>query len=1375
MENTYKTKLWKKVVCTFLSIIIAFGTFISLTAGNFMLSDKIDFLNAITAEAAIIPKVQFYRYNELVGLYKTTYNATGTIQYKIGDSGSWTNYTVPFTIPAHQTTKVYARLGSSDTGTYQNLTTTDNALGVYTESSTDFSFSYNNIDFGYTRIYNSADKNWFESIHSCVTATTNHATILLPNGTEYKLVRTATNTFTDQVTGNTLARSTTNSEYTFKEGTYTYHFKYNTTSALAMLSAITDDNGNKLDLTRTTSTNEISIKDATGRKFEISDYQGIPADPGSDVQYYSQKEITDPNGNKLKYVTKQSQYIRVLDQAGVYLGKYQYTNNTTDFRLIKSNDKSIEYYSNGRLKKITYDNGSWIQYTYTDTQKVYTTLTSSGETTRTKYNNAFLPVSYTDEYGETTTYTYDSKYRVKTETVDSKTTTYNYDTYGNVVSYICSDSENNTYYTYDSNKRVVREQTGNDYTYYTYDSHGNNLVYATLKKDYTGEAPALYNASLNCFDTTTYTYDTNGRVTNEVYSTGGSVSYTYDNKGNVLTETTVDENNNSTTVTYTYDAMGNLLTTSKGSKTSSYIYDEAGRTLLANENGECTRTIYDVQGRVIQSIEPQDYDSTKEGLPTSKTYADANVGHRYYYNSTTGNLDREINRLDVETTYEYYSTGEKKKECFDIYEYDYNVKGNLTKVYIDGVNTLSYNYDEDYNLTSEVYANGQSIRYEYDEDGNLEYQYHNNDTTPYVSYSYNSDNELTLKVNTDTGLRYEYDGNNVEVYRLSDNTLVQSYSENIIEEDEENDIEAETDVTETHFGTTISSVIKSNSISYTTGSNTLGYSYNEDDNQVVSDNVKYNNSTALSSNYSYDDKNNITEKELVLNGDSYTAVNAYDNQDRITSSGYGSADVHYSYDENSQVSRVDNNILNYTSTYNYDSRGNILSKNKYNYTRSNSITSSPTETTTFTYSNDGWNDKLVSVNGTPLTYDANGNVLTYGNKSFTWSSGRNLAQITDGHNTYSYTYDECGIRTSKTVNGVTTYFNTKDGVILSQTDGTNTLHFQYDTSGVPIGFIWNNTQYLYLTNQMGDVISIADSQGNELVQYEYDEWGSIGSIETTHNTEAEEQLANINPLRYRGYYFDNETGYYYLQSRYYDSNICRFVNADEHNYLDSYTKNGLNLFVYCSNNSVNFADYNGCAYSPSKAKAYAEKWWDGTNLEYGRNSSGDCANFVSQCLYAGQLSKMTGGFRWGWHCYKEKNVNVNGMPYTTYDRSYAWAAAQNLYDWLKKNDHVSATYTIRNRNDVDKVGKKLYNKAYCCAAIFFDWNNSKTHKGINHATLSGQIVNYKNLYDIYYYAHSSNRNGKRYDSKGNRQYTSIKDAYNQKDLTNMIVYVCILK
>ena len=138
------------------------------------------------------------------------------------------------------------------------------------------------------------------------------------------------------------------------------------------------------------------------------------------------------------------------------------------------------------------------------------------------------------------------------------------------------------------------------------------------------------------------------------------------------------------------------------------------------------------------------------------------------------------------------------------------------------------------------------------------------------------------------------------------------------------------------------------------------------------------------------------------------------------------------------------------------------------------------------------------------------------------------------------------------------------------------MYFQYDNDNTPVGIVLNGTQYFYITNQMGDVIGITDTQGNALVQYEYDECGKIGSITTTNNTDEENTLANINPLRYRGYYYDNETGYYYLQSRYYDANLCRFINADDYNYLDKDIVDGLNLFAYCNNDSVNRFDLDGC-------------------------------------------------------------------------------------------------------------------------------------------------------------------------------------------------------
>ena len=114
-----------------------------------------------------------------------------------------------------------------------------------------------------------------------------------------------------------------------------------------------------------------------------------------------------------------------------------------------------------------------------------------------------------------------------------------------------------------------------------------------------------------------------------------------------------------------------------------------------------------------------------------------------------------------------------------------------------------------------------------------------------------------------------------------------------------------------------------------------------------------------------------------------------------------------------------------------------------------------------------------------------------------------------------------------------------------------------------------------MTNQMGDVISITDAQGNELAEYEYDEWGKL--ILTRADNQLNESIANINPIRYRGYYYDTETGYYYLQSRYYDPSICRFINSNiaEIAGMSKGISAGTNLFGYCNNNPVNDSDPTG--------------------------------------------------------------------------------------------------------------------------------------------------------------------------------------------------------
>ena len=136
--------------------------------------------------------------------------------------------------------------------------------------------------------------------------------------------------------------------------------------------------------------------------------------------------------------------------------------------------------------------------------------------------------------------------------------------------------------------------------------------------------------------------------------------------------------------------------------------------------------------------------------------------------------------------------------------------------------------------------------------------------------------------------------------------------------------------------------------------------------------------------------------------------------------------------------------------------------------------------------------------------------------------------------------------------------------------------------------------YFYVKNLQGDVIRIIDLAGTEVASYVYDAWGNVISI-TDNNGNAitnPNHIGNLNPFRYRGYYYDTESGFYYLMSRYYDPVTHRFINADGYfqsggNILDA------NMHSYCGNNPIMFADPTGLCYEPqyTSAGTYIGKYW----------------------------------------------------------------------------------------------------------------------------------------------------------------------------------------
>ncbi len=220
-----------------------------------------------------------------------------------------------------------------------------------------------------------------------------------------------------------------------------------------------------------------------------------------------------------------------------------------------------------------------------------------------------------------------------------------------------------------------------------------------------------------------------------------------------------------------------------------------------------------------------------------------------------------------------------------------------------------------------------------------------------------------------------------------------------------------------------------------------------------------------------------------------------------------------------------------------------------------------------------------------------GDPLSYRGYALTWQNGRQLATLSGNGTTASYTYDVDGLRTSKTVNGVKHEYYYVGSTLQYEKFGTTELWFFYDSDGNPSGVRYKNgsttTDYYFVCNWRGDVIRIYDGTGAVVANYNYDAWGGVISVTDSTGTAITDptHIANVNPIRYRGYYFDSETGLYYVSSRYYDPEIGRFINADDTEYLGADgSVLSYNLFAYCMNNPVNRFDVDGNWSLPNWAK-----------------------------------------------------------------------------------------------------------------------------------------------------------------------------------------------
>ena len=754
-----------------------------------------------------------------------------------------------------------------------------------------------------------------------------------------------------------------------------------------------------------------------------------------------------------------------------------------------------------------------------------------------------------DSNGTLTTYIYDSIGRNTSKTISNETrsnkitTKIAYDRNNNIT---CHKDGNGGYtnYVYDGMNRVqALINAKGQITTYTYDANGNKLTEAnylanTKQYRYDGinrlieEKDALgnvvqqleyndANTQLYSYDAlqnkTTYLYDRNMRNIGTTDAEGNTTSSTYDTRGNLRTKT--DGNGNTTT--YHYDSTNRLIkVTDALGQSTSYTYDNNDNLISQTDgNGNVSTFQYNVANKMIARIDPEGRGNSGK----TETYT-------YYSN---GLMATKKNRNGVITNYTYDIFGRLLSEDAggEVQSYTYDANGNMLTM-TDATGTTTRTYDRlNRNISKAVPEIGLST-YEYDLTTSEEGVYQERTTDP--------KGNVTLK---------EYD----QVGRLSkvtvdDKTTVYKYSMNG----------------------------RRTSVTYPDGTKET-YTYDKVNNVLTLKNTKKDSSLISSYEYTYDSNGNVlTKKE----------------EKGITS---------YIYDELNRLSSV-TEPGGKTTSYDYDGAGNRV-KETVTLTQNDTIAQAYTN---YTYNSQNRLMKTVSNSGseTRYLYDSNGNMVSKSTLSsktkagdsetttelpsynivvnkgsgtgteditlFFYDKFNRQVRVKTAEAATTYRYNAQGYRSEKNTEGkIIRYLYEVDKVVL-ETDGSNnqTAYQAYGTNllyrSVAEEAGAGAESYYYLYNAHGDVTGLIDAIGNIAATYDYDAFGTIISETGTAN----------NTVKYAGYQYDKETDLYYLNARYYDSTIARFLTEDTYRGQRN-DPLSLNLYTYCNSNPIRFFDPSG--------------------------------------------------------------------------------------------------------------------------------------------------------------------------------------------------------
>lgn len=658
-----------------------------------------------------------------------------------------------------------------------------------------------------------------------------------------------------------------------------------------------------------------------------------------------------------------------------------------------------------------------------------------------------------------------------------------------------------------------------------------------------------------------------------------TTNYSTDSNG-CPTITTIDEFNNTTV--YTLDKVwGNVKSvTLPSGQTITDNYDDDGCTILGRS--------YKARGRY------NNYSYTLGNLSRIK-------GNEIYYDFTYSkdeltsiSKNNKIieERENSDTILEIYNPS-KEKAPYKV-EKIYDKYGRLTNVEnVEGTQEVRY----------KVLTNNYKIDPRYVEEEHVTSNI-NNASSKLASFNDHKTNNIT---------KYGYRENKLTklaTYNANGNKI----SEEQITYDEKDRITSNT--------LTLNNKTISETREYDTTTTQVNY-----DNRVKEYKFKVNQNPILTVNNIYDNYKRIKNKQIsignnqILKTYGYTKTRLnnityfmngtvkhdynieFDGESRITKEtdnmvGYENT---YIYNDYGELIRENNAKNNKTILYSYNDIGNIIKVQEYNYTTGE--VGSLTKENTYTYDST-YLDRLIKYNNNSITYDDNGCLKTYNGWTYVWNKGK-LALIKKSTSTtravsrsedYKFQYDAHGRRIEKKYSFFPGLIQTKDYlisktssynydsqgrlvneiIVLNYSDNTTIkkkLEFIYEESqiiGVTYTTTDNSVTYYYEKNIYNDVIGIIDNAGETVVKYGYDAYGNC-KIDYTINSD----LAHTNPIRYRSYYYDDETQLYWVSPRYYSPEICRWISPDSIEYLDIETVNGLNLYCYCGNDPINNIDPSG--------------------------------------------------------------------------------------------------------------------------------------------------------------------------------------------------------